>query len=78
VQAVAFAENLQLTPTLVANSLAVLKKFVTSGKGVIFGAAFAAQSEIEAGNWSRDRLSIPCSLVLIRNGRPRSMRQMNC
>ena len=77
VQAVAFAENLQLSPSLVANSLAVLKKFVKSGKGVTFGAAFAAQDEIEAGELVARPVKHPMfasvqARVLVRNGRPRS------
>jgi DNA-binding transcriptional LysR family regulator len=77
VEAVAFAENLPLNPTLVANSLAVLKKFVKSGKGVTFSAAFAAQNEIEAGELVARPVEHPMfesvqARVLIRNGRPRS------
>ena len=77
VHTVAFSENLQLTPTLVANSLAVLKKFVMSGKGVTFGAAFAAQNEIETGELVARPVAHPLfasvqARVLVRNGRPLS------
>jgi DNA-binding transcriptional LysR family regulator len=77
VHTVAFSENLQLAPTLVANSLAVLKKFVMSGKGVTFGAAFAAQNEIESGELVARPVAHPLfasvqARVLVRNGRPLS------
>ncbi len=49
VQMLAYAENIQLHPTLTTNSLAVLRHFVRRNDGVTLLAAFAAYQELEAG-----------------------------
>lgn len=49
VQMLAYAENLQIHPTLTTNSLAVLRHFVKRNNGVTLLAAFAAYRELETG-----------------------------
>jgi DNA-binding transcriptional LysR family regulator len=50
IAAVAHAENIRLTPTLTANSLAVLKEFAKSGNGGAFVTDFSVEKEIAAGD----------------------------
>lgn len=74
----AFAEGLTLKPTLVSNSLAALRRFAVSGKGVTFIGSFSAFREIESGELTTLEIDHPlCQNVyarlLVKRGRPLSI-----
>jgi DNA-binding transcriptional LysR family regulator len=77
-QLMAFSEGLELKPTLVSNSLAALRRFVLSGKGVTFIGAFSAFREVDSGELKTLEIDHPlCQNVyarlLIKRGRPLSV-----
>jgi DNA-binding transcriptional LysR family regulator len=78
VQLLAYAENLQLRPTLTANSLAVLRHFVKRNDGVTLMGAFAAYRELESGELVTLPIRHPLfeaakAQLLVKAGRPLGM-----
>lgn len=75
VQMLAYAENLQIRPTLTTNSLAVLRHFVRRGEGVTLIGEFASMREIAAGELVALPIDHPLfrsakARVLVKAGRP--------
>ncbi|MFM0212655.1 LysR family transcriptional regulator [Paraburkholderia sediminicola] len=75
VQMLAFADNLQIRPTLTTNSLTVLKRFVKKGEGATLMGSFAAMHEIAAGELIALPIEHPLfasakARILVRAGRP--------
>ncbi|WP_144162141.1 LysR family transcriptional regulator [Paraburkholderia sp. BCC1885] len=75
VQMLAFAENIQIRPTVLTNSLAVLKRFVRKGDGATLIGRFAAMNEIASGELVALEIDHPLFMsakarVLVRAGRP--------
>jgi len=77
VQMLAYADNLQIRPTLTTNSLTVLKHFVKKGSGATLIGQFGAMHEIAAGELVALPVAHPLfqsakARVLVRAGRPLS------
>jgi DNA-binding transcriptional LysR family regulator len=77
VQMLAYAENVQIAPTLTTNSLSVLKRFVKKGTGATLMGRFGAMHEIAATELVALTVDHPLFLtakarVLVRAGRPLS------
>ncbi len=75
VQMLAYAENIQIRPTLTTNSLAVLRHFVKRHDGITLIGAFAAYRELEAGEVVTLPIAHPLfeaakARLLVRAGRP--------
>jgi DNA-binding transcriptional LysR family regulator len=75
VQMLAFADNVQIRPTLTTNSLTVLKRFVKKGDGATLIGSFAAMHEIAAGELVALPIEHPLfasakARILVRAGRP--------
>ncbi|MFM0605816.1 LysR family transcriptional regulator [Paraburkholderia sediminicola] len=75
VQMLAFADNVQIRPTLTTNSLTVLKRFVKKGEGATLIGSFAAMHEIAAGELVALPIEHPLfasakARILVRAGRP--------
>ncbi|MFL9868665.1 LysR family transcriptional regulator [Paraburkholderia fungorum] len=74
-QMLAFADNVQIRPTLTTNSLTVLKRFVKKGEGAALMGSFAAMHEIAAGELVALPIDYPLfasakARILVRAGRP--------
>lgn len=77
VQMLAYAENLQIRPTLTTNSLTVLKHFAKKGSGATLIGQFGAMHEIAAGELVALPVAHPLfqsakARVLVRSRRPLS------
>lgn len=77
IQMLAYAENLQIRPTLTTNSLTVLKHFAKKGAGATLIGQFGAMQEIAAGELVALPIAHPLfqsakARVLVRAGRPLS------
>jgi DNA-binding transcriptional LysR family regulator len=75
VQLLAYAENIQIRPTLTTNSLAALRHFVKRNNGVTLIGAFAAYRELEAGEIVALPIAHPLfeaakARLLVKGGRP--------
>jgi DNA-binding transcriptional LysR family regulator len=75
VEMLAFAENIEIRPTLVTNSLTALKRMVAAGRFATLIGAFAAQRELEAGELAVVPIAHPLfqgaqARLLVRAGRP--------
>jgi DNA-binding transcriptional LysR family regulator len=71
----AFAEHLELKPTLITNSLAVLREYVLISHGATFTSGFAAFPEIAAGRLTALLIDHPLLRVtearlIVKHGRP--------
>jgi len=70
-----FAENIKISPTLITNSLAALKRFVSAGHFVTLIGEFAAYREIAAGDLRIVPIAHPLfqgtkARLLVKSGRP--------
>ena len=75
VEMLAFAENLEIRPTLVTNSLTALKRMVAEGQFVTLAGEFAARRELDAGELVAVPIDHPLLLgtqarLLVKAGRP--------
>ncbi|MGF6239809.1 MULTISPECIES: LysR family transcriptional regulator [Paraburkholderia] len=75
VQMLAFAENIQIRPTVLTNSVALLRRFVKKGDGATLIGRFAAMHEIASGELVALEIDHPLfasakARVLVRAGRP--------
>ncbi|MGE8451945.1 LysR family transcriptional regulator [Cupriavidus basilensis] len=75
VQMLAYAESVQIRPTLTTNSLAVLRHFVKRNDGITLIGAFAAYRELEAGELVALPIAHPLfeaakARLLVKAGRP--------
>jgi DNA-binding transcriptional LysR family regulator len=71
----AFAENIEIRPTLTTNSLSALKRFVASENFVTLVGEFAAYREIAAGELTVVPIDHPLfrgikARLLVKSGRP--------
>jgi DNA-binding transcriptional LysR family regulator len=78
VDMLAYAENLDIRPTLTTNSLQVLRQFVTRGNGATLISAFSVYREIDAGELVALPISHPIfetakARVLVKARRPLSV-----
>ena len=78
VEMLAYAENLDVRPTLTTNSLQVLRQFVARGKGATLIGAFSVYREIDAGELVALPIAHPLfeaakARVLVKAGRPLSV-----
>lgn len=77
VQLLEATEKIRLTPSLTTNSILVLEKFVSAGKGVAFMASSASYSKIRSGELialeiDHPILTAPEVHLFVREGRPLS------
>jgi DNA-binding transcriptional LysR family regulator len=75
VELLAYAENIQFRPTLVSNSLSVLRHFAKRGNGVTLIVGFAASRELAAGELVILEVNHPLfesaqARLLVKSGRP--------
>jgi len=75
VQMLAYAENIQIRPTLTTNSLSVLRHFVKRHDGVTLIGAFAAYRELQSGELVTLPIAHPLfeaarARLLVKTGRP--------
>lgn len=75
VQMLAYAENIQIRPTLTTNSLAVLRHFVKRHQGITLIGAFAAYRELASGELVTLPIAHPLfeaakARLLVKTGRP--------
>jgi DNA-binding transcriptional LysR family regulator len=75
VEMLAFAENIELRPTFVTNSLTALKRMVGEGRFAMLGGEFAARHEIDAGELVAVPIEHPLfqgtqAKLLVKAGRP--------
>lgn len=75
VQMLAYAENIQIRPTLTTNSLAVLRHFVKRHHGITLIGAFAAYRELQSGELVTLPVAHPLfeaakARLLVKTGRP--------
>ncbi|WP_066740937.1 LysR family transcriptional regulator [Cupriavidus sp. D384] len=78
VQMLAYAENIQIRPTLTTNSLAVLRHFVKRHHGITLIGAFAAYRELASGDLVTLPIAHPLfeaakARLLVKAGRPLGM-----
>ena len=75
VEMLAFAENLEIRPTLVTNSLTALKRMVAEGRFATLSGEFAARRELDAGELAVVPVDHPLfqgaqARLLVKAGRP--------
>ncbi|HEY4082300.1 MAG TPA: LysR family transcriptional regulator [Burkholderiaceae bacterium] len=75
IEMLAFAENIEIRPTLVTNSLTALKRIVSEGRFVTLIGEFAARRELDAGELAVVPIEHPLfrgtqARLLVKHGRP--------